>query len=83
MRNAAVCPAIDAYRQAFVDDVRRRGRAHRRRPDRRPEQAAERMPEPTLRRASDPARTTSAPKAPLYAFGNTDIYGGTYTDPTP
>jgi hypothetical protein len=51
VRNAADCPAVDAYRQSLIDG------------------------------------TPIAPPAPLTdcppQFGNNDIYGGTYLDPTP
>lgn len=47
VRNAAVCPAIDAYRQSFLDPTR--------------------LPTPSP--ATDCAAT----------FGNSDIYGGSYT----
>ncbi len=50
-RNAADCPAIDAYRQSLVDG------------------------NPIARPAP---QQQCAPN-----FGNTDIYGGSYTDPTP
>jgi len=50
-RNAADCPAIDAYRQSLVDGT----------------------PIPTPAPQQD-----CAPN-----FGNTDIYGGSYADPTP
>jgi hypothetical protein len=50
-RNAADCPAIDAYRQSLVDG------------------------NPIPR----PAPGTDCPAT----FGNTDIYGGSYPDPTP
>jgi hypothetical protein len=51
VRNAADCPAVDAYRQSLIDG------------------------------------THIAPLEPLddcpAQFGNEDIYGGTYLDPTP
>jgi len=50
-RNAADCPAIDAYRQSLVDGT------------------------PGTR----PAPEQDCPAT----FGNTDIYGGSYADPTP
>ena len=50
-RNAADCPAIDAYRQSLVDGT----------PGTRPAPQQDCLPN----------------------FGNTDIYGGSYTDPTP
>jgi hypothetical protein len=51
VRNAADCPAIDAYRQSLVDGT-------------------------TVAR---PAPEQDCPAT----FGNTDIYGGSYADPTP
>jgi len=51
VRNAADCPAIDAYRQSIVDGT------------------------PT----APPAVQVACPPA----FGNSDIYGGSYLDPTP
>ena len=51
VRNAADCPAMDAYRQSIVDGT------------------------PSAR----PAVQTACPAT----FGNSDIYGGSYTDPTP
>ena len=50
-RNAADCPAVDAYRQSLIDGT----------------------PIPP------PAPLTDCPAQ----FGNEDIYGGTYPDPTP
>ncbi len=51
VRNAAVCPAINTYRQSLVDGS------------------------PIVR----PAPATDCPDT----FGNTDIFGGSYADPTP
>ena len=51
-RNAADCPAIDAYRQALEDG-----------------QQPDRAPAPQQQCPAD--------------FGNSDIFGGTYPDPTP
>jgi hypothetical protein len=51
VRNAADCPAVDAYRQSLIDG----------------------SPIPA------PAPLTDCPAQ----FGNEDIYGGTYLDPTP
>jgi hypothetical protein len=51
VRNAADCPAIDAYRQSLVDGT------------------------PGTR----PAPEQDCPAT----YGNTDIYGGSYPDPTP
>ena len=56
-RNAADCPAIDAYRQDVAD-----GNA--------------------AGVASDPTRPAPEQDCPP-TFGNTDIFGGSYADPTP
>jgi hypothetical protein len=56
-RNAADCPAIDAYRQAVVDGT-------------------------AAGDASDPNRPAPQQDCPA-TFGNTDIFGGSYADPTP
>jgi hypothetical protein len=55
-RNAAVCPAINAYRQSLVDG----------------------SPTPP------PAPNQDCPDSPATGsfFGNTDIFGGSYADPT-
>jgi hypothetical protein len=51
VRNAADCPAVDAYRQSLIDGTP----------------------------ITPPAPVTDCPAQ----FGNEDIYGGTYLDPTP
>ncbi|MDQ3863159.1 MAG: glycoside hydrolase [Actinomycetota bacterium] len=51
VRNAAVCPAINAYRQSLVD--------------------------------GDPIATPAPNSDCPRRFGNSDIYGGSYADPTP
>ena len=56
-RNAADCPAIDAYRQAIAD-----GNA--------------------TSSSTDPLRPAPNNQCPA-TFGNTDIWGGSYADPTP
>jgi hypothetical protein len=79
VRNAADCPAIDAYRQELVDDVTA-GTAEPREEDlpeirnevRDKAKEEEVEPEPPAVQQECPAN-----------FGNTDIYGGTYADPTP
>jgi hypothetical protein len=51
VRDAADCPAVDAYRQSLIDGTP----------------------------ITPPAPLTDCPAQ----FGNEDIYGGTYLDPTP
>jgi hypothetical protein len=56
-RNAADCPAIDAYRQDVADGT-------------------------AAGEATDPTRPAPNNQCPP-TFGNTDIFGGSYADPTP
>jgi hypothetical protein len=85
VRQAADCPAIDAYRDAFlqfvttgggqaqdeeVADVRREAREKEKQPTGPPPPAA---PEPN----------NECLQTPDSAFGNSDIWGGSYADPTP
>jgi hypothetical protein len=56
-RNAADCPAVDAYRQQIVNGT-------------------------AAGDASDPTRPAPQQNCPA-TFGNTDIFGGAYADPTP
>jgi len=72
VRNAADCPAIDTYRQAYADAVRNGAATAV------DEEIEERDAEPTAL-PSRPAPNTQCPAA----FGNTDIFGGSYADPTP
>jgi hypothetical protein len=60
-RNAADCPAIDAYRDDVADGT-----------------AAGVSTDPTR-----PAPEQDCPTLGNKAFGNTDIFGGSYADPTP
>ncbi len=57
VRNAADCPAIDAYRQQVADGT-------------------------AAGTTSDPTRPAPQ-QACLPTFGNSDIFGGSYADPTP
>jgi hypothetical protein len=56
-RNAADCPAIDAYRQKILDGT-------------------------ATSASDDPSRPAPATDCPA-TFGNTDIWGGSFADPTP
>ncbi len=77
VRNGADCPAIDAYRQALHDEAVASGT-----------QTAE-AEEPRGESDGDTEPDQEAPAAPAVqlvcplAFGNTDIFGGAYPDPTP
>lgn len=86
VRDAADCPAIDAYRQAFVEDVRG-GNAEPVVADRpRDRASASDLPVTTPAAHSGdlrPGPNNQCPQGTTAAFGNTDIYGGTYADPTP
>ncbi|MFN2638183.1 MAG: hypothetical protein ABR585_14285, partial [Gemmatimonadaceae bacterium] len=80
VRNAADCPAIDSYRQDLADAITS-GSA---------KPLDEDLPE--IRNHSgdqDKAQGEASPMPPavqsscLPTFGNTDIFGGSYPDPSP
>jgi hypothetical protein len=71
-RNAADCPAIDAYRQALQDQVTSSGGG----PLVGDEDDGSVASPSTVTR---PAPNTDCPAT----FGNSDIYGGSYPDPSP
>jgi len=79
VRRAADCPAIDAYRQVFVNAVTG-GTAQARDED---------LGEIRADGGDAPSAQTGAPKPPNVqaqcpiAFGNSDIFGGAYADPPP
>ena len=82
VRDAAVCPDINVYRQAFVDDVRSGGAT----PvvADRPRDRASASEVPNAHSSGvRPGPNDQCPQGTTYAFGNSDIYGGTYADPTP
>jgi hypothetical protein len=80
VRRAADCPAIDAYRQALHDQAVAIGApvADPEEP-RGEEEAVHRENKTQEPEAVAPAVQAECP----LAFGNSDIFGGTYPDPTP
>ncbi len=82
VRNAADCPAIDAYRQAFVEEVSSGAVEPMREDELEDRPSAAEVPDAS---SSDirPGPNSQCPQGSTYAFGNTDIFGAAVADPTP
>jgi len=80
MRNGADCPAVDAYRQDLHDEAVATGR--------QTAEAEEPRGEALRERGKDEGEDEEAGEAPDVqqecppTFGNSDIYGGSWTDPS-
>ena len=82
MRDGADCPAMDVYRQAFVNDVTG-GAAEPIVGDEKEDlEQAGRAASSTVRRASTGAQQPVPPGRAPISFGNSSIYGITVPDPT-
>ena len=85
VRQAADCPAIDVFRAAFVEFVTTGGGtaedediAEVRQEDQEKDKPGAPATPPT-----PPEPNNDCPQLPDSAFGNSDIWGGSYLDPTP
>jgi len=82
MRNGVVCPAINAYRQAFLEDVLS-GEATPIVGDRGRDRAAANQVPQAHSTAIRPGPNNDCAQGGTRSFGNSSIYGGSYQDPTP
>jgi hypothetical protein len=79
-RNAADCPAIDAYRLALHEEAVAAGAPVAEPEEPRGEEDAVRHAQPTQ---EESAVAPDVQQVCPATFGNSDIFGGTYADPTP
>jgi hypothetical protein len=78
VRNGADCPAIDAYRQSLHDEAVQTGQQTAEGEE--PRGADDGKPDAVTEDESDAPDVQQECPA---TFGNSDIFGGSWTDPTP
>lgn len=85
VRQAADCPAVDVFRAAFLEFVTGgQGQAEAEDvAEVRREAQEKNKPAPAPTRPTAPEPNNECPQTPDSAFGNSDIWGGAYADPTP